>query len=126
MILGDYVTTHMNDEFILGTKDCGTFVGGWIKARSGFDPSDAYRGRFKTTLGYRRFLARNGGLLALADREMIALREIQIPRSGDVGIVRDAGGLELWSIYTGHHWLVKLQYGVGAMPALPLRIWRVD
>jgi hypothetical protein len=54
--------------FEWGRRDCALWVADWIFRVRGIDLGAEFRGRYYSSIGCNRFLARHGGLLVLASR----------------------------------------------------------
>lgn len=124
--LRDYLAEGARLPFVWGVRDCVPWACGWVAQERGFDPLAAIRGAYDSRLSCARFLRRQGGLLALARREMDAagLGETQAPRAGDVGIIETAIG-PMGAIRAGSVWAVKTLDGVAFLETPHLAAWEI-
>lgn len=109
--------------FEWGRLDCALFAADCVYACTGVDPAAALRARYTSVRSARRYIARMGGLPAIA---LAALRGEQQPaaaRAGDVGLVLLAGQ-ELLAVCTGTAWLAPSRIGLQVVP-VPVRAWKV-
>lgn len=113
--LGAYLRAAARTPFVWGEDDCALWVAGWITLRTGHDFAAPYRGRYHTALGCWRLLRREGGLLALFERDLAGLQRIWDPaaaQAGDVGVVLGAGSRPgrltlVAAICTGPRWAAR-------------------
>lgn len=84
------------------------------------------RGAYDSHLTCARFLRRQGGLIALAKREMASsgLTETEAPQCGDVGIISTSAG-PMGAVRAGNLWALKAVDGLVLMPLPFLTAWSV-
>lgn len=105
---------------------CVLVVADWIVLKGHADPAAPYRGRVRTTLGWKRLVRREGGLEALmtAGAARSGLIETLSPAEGDVGLIRQSG-LEIAAICLGGLWAAKGRGLVVAPADTVLKAWSV-
>lgn len=112
--LGQFMETAGRTPFAWGRHDCLLFPAAWCRAVAGVDPAAGFRGRYRTELGARRILKREGGLLALASRQMdaagLSAVDLGAIAAGDVGVVRaptpKGEAAHVGAVFTGVDWMV--------------------
>jgi hypothetical protein len=130
--LGEFMEVAGRTPFAWGRHDCLLHPADWCRVAAGVDPAADFRGRYKTELGARRILKREGGLLELAAGQMRAaglpavdLAEI---RAGDVGVVRAPrpnGELaHVGAVFTGTLWMALGVRGLVFAGFIPDAAWR--
>src|SRR5690606_16299333 len=99
-----YIAAARRRPFEWGKFDCCLFAADVIRALTGLDPAADLRGRYRTALGAKRIVNREGGsLAALAERRfaplgIAPLKGPKFARRGDIlllqvpGIMRGFGG----------------------------------
>jgi hypothetical protein len=87
--LTTFLIRAAGERFVVGESDCATWCGRWCEACCGVDPAAPLRGRFRTVVGYKRFLKREGGLESVACRMMEAANFplVGAPDPGTIGLV---------------------------------------
>jgi hypothetical protein len=90
--LDAYLRAAAGQPFVWGERDCCLWAADWIKARTGRDPAEGFRGRYRTRLGAHRLVRRLGGwqpaMRELAERAGLAERECgEDAAPGDVALV---------------------------------------
>jgi hypothetical protein len=106
-----------------GAADCCTAACDVFLRLYGVDPMAPLRGRYSTRLGAMRLIAREGGMLAMA--EGLAARAGLVAsdgRAGDIGVVAFGGQLAL-GICTGPVWQGKSERGMAPVHQF-VRAWR--
>lgn len=79
-----------------GNNDCCTFQAGAAEAMTGTDPMAPFRGRYKTAIGARRLIKREGGsLTAVLESVYGAPIPVAVAWQGDAGVHGDAVGVIL-------------------------------
>ena len=131
LTLDAFLARSLRTGFRYGSHDCLLWPSDWVLAIRGDDPAALYRGRYRTRLGAERILNKEGGLLALAERQaaVVGLLETTSPIRGDVGVLQvidQHGRLSLaGGICTGRHWNVLAPCGLLGGEAPPVKAWRV-
>lgn len=118
--LDGYLSDAARDGFEWGRMDCCTFAFNWVRARTGYDPMERYRGRYGSALGAKRF-ARD--LLQIVNRELL-LPPTKQPQVGDVGVVLAEAGPTM-AIRTQRGWAVKTASGLACRQFETLAAWAV-
>jgi hypothetical protein len=87
--LGDFLSDTLRRERGWGVLDCFLFAADWVQARRGVDPAAAYRGRYDSEIGAKRFMVQAGGFEALVDVAMAGcgLVRTSAPVRGDVAMI---------------------------------------
>ena len=99
--LDAYLWEAARTPFGWGASDCSLFLADWVKDLRRVDPAAAWRGRYRTELGCKRLVKREGGLPMMMGRACDAAGLIERPvarlQVGDVGLVlaRTACAVEL-------------------------------
>ncbi|MBD3847112.1 hypothetical protein IED13_15490 [Bosea sp. SSUT16] len=127
MTLADYLRDGAARPFAWDACDCCSWACAWVMLRRGVDPSQPWRGRYRTARGAIRQIRRAGGdFLDVVSKAMAAagLVETSEPQSGDVGLVQTPAGLAL-AIRTPLGWAAKAERGIAAAPFRCLRAWSV-
>jgi hypothetical protein len=118
---------------VWGRFDCHLWLADWVKAAVLYDPAPEFRGRYTTPRGALRVLRREGGSEAIVARlaERGGFGEIDPARAqrGDIGLIPSDGprGVELiGALCTGPRWaMLAYPVGIAAVPANPVRAWRI-
>lgn len=118
--------------FVYGDHDCLLYPSNWCRAVTGIDPAADFRGRYHTHIGALRILNREGGLLALAERQMTAAGLADVAPdavvAGDVAVVRaprpDGRLAHVGAVFTGRLWSALGVTGLVAGPFIPDKAWR--
>ena len=119
------VTTPMQ----WGRDDCALWCADIVKAGLGYDAAAAFRGRYRTRIGARRVLGRQGlaGALRTAARKH-GWRRIKAgaEQTGDIGLLM-LGEVPVTVICRASGWFVaRNEHGWSAVPAKHIRIlWQV-
>lgn len=123
----------LNRPIVWGEHDCGLAAANLLKGVLGRDPAARYRNRYRTPLGYRRVLRRDGHAdLAAAVAHIarsLGWREIAPADAepGDLGLAPHPAGASC-VLCKGGLWVGPGEggYGVGVVPsALIIRAWSV-
>jgi hypothetical protein len=117
-----------SSAFVFGCMDCTSWVADWVAARTGRDAMAAWRGRYRTRMGYRRLLRRvPGGLAGAAAQGLAGVGATPIDPAaalpGDVGIVETTDGPAM-AIRGQLSWLAKTGDGLWKCQAATLA-WRL-
>jgi len=132
MKLADYLHAAGGKSFAPGTHDCCTFPGDWVRAQTGVDPIQRWRGRYDTQEGAEALIEAAGGLVNLWAIGMIdaLCPEVDEPQEGDVGVILvlgENGPVENGGIFTGRRWAFVAPRGLfisSIDPAHIVRAWR--
>lgn len=108
--------------------NCALMVATWVERATGIDPAGPWRGRFTTRLGWLRILKREGGLVAVMAKgaALAGLTETNEPKRGDVGVVRQRGGVDTACICLGSRWAFTDARGLGVRGGEPVKAWVVE
>lgn len=114
--------------FAWGRMDCTSWVADWVLARTGHDAMAAWRGRYRSRLGFTRLLRReDGGLVGAATRGLAGIGAMPIDPvaalPGDVGVVETSDGPAM-AIRGQLAWLSKTGDGLWRSPVATLA-WRI-
>lgn len=135
-VLTDWLDRALTAEAgFWGLADCFLWPADWVLARTGVDPAEGFRGRYRTALGATRLVQRAGGALALwrAQAARAGLNLAGRPRPGDVGLVCGAtagtgptlrdrvGAIHLG----GGEWAVRTPGGLRIGRPPHIQAWRV-
>jgi hypothetical protein len=123
--LQNFIRTSSARPFDWLDCNCGFWVCEWIKIRTGCDPVAEYRGKFKTPLGFRRFVTKHGGNenFSRSVAAKAGLEQTSAPMLGDVGLVY-ADGATMAIKADGPHWIVKRHgEGIAIGPFRPIVAW---
>ena len=119
------VAERMRTPFDWGSHDCVLWAADAVLAVSGVDLAAEYRGTYGTDAEAMRLLKRKGGLEVLGDLAGERIRPLAAG-VGDVGIVSDETGREMFGVCAGAAWLVATAEGLGAISLDKARVaWRV-
>jgi hypothetical protein len=107
--------------------NCGFWVCEWIAIMTGSDPVEDVRGRFKTPIGFQRFVARADGNEAFSRRiaEAAGLAETDEPILGDVGLVATGDGATMAIKVDIKNWACKTADGIAIGPFEQITAWRL-
>lgn len=85
-----FLASRRDMRFAWEKNDCCMFAADWIRALTGRDPAEGFRGRYRTEIGAWRVLRSEGigSLAELADRFLERLPDDQRARRGDVILMR--------------------------------------
>ena len=123
-----YLREWCRHRFSWARHNCGHFVVGWL-AVNGVTIDDDLLGTFTTPKGWRRALRRRGfdGLVELADHRLAPTawaRRTGPARCGDLVVVRDPGGRELFGVSLGDAVVMPAERGlVSTRGATVLAAW---
>lgn len=131
MTLGEYLARASGAVSDWGTYDCCTFGVDWTIECGWPDAMAEFRGRYATRIGALRIINRNGGFLALCQRQFAS---VGMPAGdpaavlvGNIGLIRrptcDRLDVAL-GIFTGQRWVTRAVRGIEAGPAEAIAIWR--
>jgi len=117
-----------SSAFVFGGMDCTSWVADWVLARTGRDAMAAWRGRYRSRIGYRRLLRREPeGLAGAASRGLAAIGAVRVSpvdaRPGDVGIIETTDGPAM-AIRGQTGWLAKTGDGLWKCPVAVIA-WRL-
>ena len=112
-----------------GRDDCALWCANILLAALGYDAAASFRGRYRTRIGARRVLGRNGlaGALRAAARKHKWRRiKIGAEQAGDIGILM-LGEVPVTVICRAPGWFVaRNDHGWSAVPAKHVRIvWQI-
>jgi hypothetical protein len=87
--LDDYLNRSLRLPWQWGQVDCCCWGGLWVAEATGRDPTERYRGRYRTAPQAGVIVTRAGGLVSLVDGEMQRHRfeRTDAPEHGDLGVV---------------------------------------
>lgn len=87
--LDDYLDRSLRLPWQWGQVDCCCWGGLWVGEATGKDPTERWRGRYRTAAQAGSIVARAGGLVALVDTEMQrhGFQRTDAPEHGDLGVV---------------------------------------
>ena len=88
--LAAWLSEQGRRPWVWGECDCTMWVADWIKAVSGIDPAERYRGRYRTQRGAEHVLKHRGGFVQMVGWRMddAGFARTAAPGDGDVGIVK--------------------------------------
>ncbi len=90
-VLSDFLRSTARARWAWGGLagvDCTMWVSDWVRARTGYDPAEPYRGVYATADECHALIKREGGFLPLiASRMDERFVRTQNPREGDVGVI---------------------------------------
>lgn len=115
------VDAAQSKPFAWGTHDCCTFTADCVRAMTGVDLMENFRGRYTSARGAVRAGA-EAGYTALADIWCAALTEIAplTARRGDVILFEAVEGLAV-GVVIGHQ---AVAAGPEGVTLIPLELWR--
>jgi len=87
--LDDYLDRSLKQAWKWGYVDCCCWGGLWVAEATGKDPTERWRGRYRTAAQAGSIVARAGGLVSLVDGEMSrhGFVRTEDPEHGDLGVV---------------------------------------
>lgn len=125
-VLTDEIRRHQNTKFEWGTSDCCMFPADAIKAVTGFDFAEEFRGKYKTELGSLRALKKYGKGTIEATIDSKYDRNSDTPARGDLATVVTESGTSLAVVGAGCVWVMTLE-GVDSLPLSEVNVsWRVE
>jgi hypothetical protein len=119
---------------VWGQWDCHLWLADWIVAATDApDPAADFRGRYRTALGAKRLLKREGGSPALvarlAARAGLADVDLADVRAGDIGLMPICGIKDfhfLGVLRTERRWCcLRWPAGIAAIPDRAAKAWRL-
>lgn len=112
--LARFLAMARGRKFGWGTWDCILWLGAYVAARHGTDPSLPWHGHYRTRLGAMRLVNRAQGMESLLDGALtpMGIRRASEPRRGDIAVVRASEG-EMGAIVLGNGWVA--QNGMGGV-----------
>ena len=108
--------------------NCGFWVCEWIKITKGIDPVAEYRGRFKTTKGFIRFIKSSGGNENFSRKiaHAAGLEQTYTPHIGDVGLINcGEAGATMAIKGDSDKWIAKTYSGIATGPWPCIIAWRL-
>ena len=79
------VSANMSKKFVWGEHDCVLWASNAVKALTGHDPAESFRGSYNSALGAARVLKEHGGMEAIVTKQLE--REAVSPAFANVGDV---------------------------------------
>ncbi len=129
--LNEFIAAKKNVPFAWGSNDCCLFACDNIRALTGIDPAEKFRGQYDSALGAARLLEPLGGVEGVAATQCAADNFMEIPlllsRRGDVVLTdRPEVGPTL-GVCIDHRAAFPGEMGVIYLPiAGARRAWRID
>lgn len=126
-IISEEIVKLKNTPFVWGEKDCCLAIGDIIKAYTGEDLVEEFRGKYKTAKGSLAALKRygQGSIRSTVDTKLPSIPVEQACR-GDIGLVKTEGGESLAIIFSQQAWAMTLD-GIVDLPMTSLVCaWRVE
>lgn len=115
------------EPFAFGEWDCAMTLANWVRLITGADPAPHLRRHYRTHLGWRRIVKREGGLVALVGgiAEGAGLRAIGAYRPGDVAVIDVPTVGEAGAIRTERRWVLKFAGGMVGIDHPPSAAWGI-
>lgn len=107
----DYIRLTAAEPFAWGRCDCFLWVSDYVRARAGWDPAAAYRGRYGTAFEARRLQIAAGGFASLVRSAMARAPRVQ--DLDGVALARIGGRVFCGLVSSGRLW-IKADRGVVA------------
>lgn len=126
-LLSSFLSDLASRPWSWGECDCLMVLADWVKLRTGRDPAEGWRGRYRTARGAYRVALREGGLVEHVDRCMmsIARARTDAPQRGDIAIVQVTFGLMGAICIHPQLWAIKSMDGLAAAKFPVVRAWSV-
>lgn len=119
------VAQRMRTPFAWGVHDCCLWAADAVRAQTGVDPAQAWRGRYGTAREALRLLAELGGLRAVAAAAGEPIAPMAA-REGDIGLLQRPDR-ELLAVCAGEVWLAPGPTGLVPVPlSAATAAWRVS
>jgi hypothetical protein len=111
--------------FEWGVHDCALFPADCVRAVTGVDPAELFRGQYSSAAGAVRFLQEHGGLAGLAARHLGEEIAPALARLGDIGLAANQGQACL-AVCGGTVWYGPAKVGLERLPMNTItRAWRL-
>lgn len=126
--MNEVIDKARTTPFEWGVSDCALFAADCVKAMTGFDWAEPFRGRYKTPRGSLLALKKygNGSLEKTMDASFERHSKIALTRRGDVVAMDNPAGVCL-GICVGSIVAVRSEKGVEFFPVKQaIASWRVD
>jgi hypothetical protein len=128
--LAEFLDRATRTRFAWGSHDCCLFPADWVLSRRGEDGAARWRGRYRTAVGCKRILAREGGVVAVMalGAAAVGLAETATPGPGAIGalnVMTPQGLAQAGGIRTAIGWAVLSTNGLIVARATPLQAWEV-
>jgi hypothetical protein len=127
-LLEQFIQQYRNKPFSWGQLDCCLFAANWIAMNSDDDMAASFRGRYKTALGAKRLLAKNGfkNVNAVAQAYLGESIAPLLLLRGDIALVSPPRSEPALGIVAGHGVWVMTYEGVMLVPMrLVTNGWRL-
>jgi hypothetical protein len=119
------ITANQDKHFEWGTFDCCLFAADCVKAMTGQDPAQEFRGKYKTRLGAARKLKELGaGDLESTLNDKLGEPVPGYPQKGDICLVDTEDGPAAGVVFSRVIW-VPGPTGLQAIKQKPKAVWRV-
>lgn len=119
------VEKHKGVPFQYGTFDCCLFAADCVKAITGVDLADTFRGTYNDETGALKILAANGYCSGIATGKLGDAIDIRMAQRGDV-VIRITDSIESLGICLGQFSAFASMEGLVFLKTLDcLRAWRV-
>lgn len=132
LTLPAFLALAKSREWRTGEWDCMLACADWIRARTGIDPAEPWRGQYSDPASRTALLRREGiGLTRLAKRAvaLAGLQPTDRPRLGDVGLIRVAWNDRQWRIagisLGRENWWTASEGGKIVLALSVVSAWRV-
>lgn len=122
-LLAEFIESRRLTPFVRGVSDCTMFAADAIKAMTGVDPAEQYRGTYSDTKGALRLIQGAGGIANLVPFAPIA---VVMAGRGDLVMIETEEGESL-AMHLGR---VIAAQGIDGIEFIPvsraLAAWRVE
>ena len=121
------IEKYRSSPFVCGESDCCLAVANIVKAYTGVDIAETFRGKYKTELGARRALKRyaGGDIKSAAD---LILERVPVEQAsrGDIGLVTTDSGESLAVLFNQRAWAMSLSGMVDLPISSVICAWRIN
>lgn len=126
-IIAEEIKNLQSTPFSWGDKDCCLAVADIIKAFTGEDLVEEFRGRYKTARGSLMALKRygQGSIRATVDKKLPSIPVDQAGR-GDIGIVKTEAGESLAILFSNQVWAMTYEGMVDLPKSSLVCTWRIE
>ena len=117
------VSDYKKHKFICGKYDCCMFAADIVKAKTGKDLAEKYRGTYTTELGAAKALKKYGTMTETLDANFDRLDDINFAKRGD--IVTFVGGHGVGVVWSGGILGMNVEHGLVKTDDEVKTIWRI-
>lgn len=121
------IIDNQNTPFAWGTFDCCTFAADAVKAQTGIDPDEPYRGKYSTSAGALKIMKQSGaGDIESTMRQQLGEPVDVSPSRGDICLFEGENGPTAGVYASGVIWSPGEKGLVAHRNPNVLHVWRIE